>query len=210
MQRENKKCKVDNVRFKLKGKVVFFATGNIHKFNEVRSAISQHGITIGMLKIKGVEIQSDQLNEIAATSAINAFKRCRLPVIVEDAGLFIDSLNGFPGPYAAYAFKTLGNSGIIKLLDNVENRKATFKSSIAYCDGESGKVVCFEGQVVGKIALQEKTENTDSAFGFDPIFIPDGSKKTFAQMTLDEKNLFSHRAKAVNKFALWYKNQLPA
>lgn len=208
MQRENKMHKVGDVGFRLKGKVVFFATGNIHKFNEVRTVLSGHGIAVGMLKIKGIEIQSNDLSEIAATSAANAFKQCPVPLIVEDAGLFIDALKGFPGPYAAYAFKTLGNAGILKLLDNVENRNAAFKSALAYCDSESDQTVCFEGQAPGKIALQEKTEEPESAFGFDPIFIPNGSQKTFAQMTLAEKNHFSHRATAVNKFAQWYKSQL--
>jgi len=206
LQKENKIHKVGDMGFKLKGKVVFFATGNIHKFNEVRIVLSQYGIAAGMLKIKGTEIQSDQLLEIATASAVNAFKQCQLPLIVEDAGLFINALKGFPGPYAAYAFKTLGNAGILKLLNNVENREATFKSAIVYCDNESGKTICFEGQVHGKIAFQEETEDTESAFGFDPIFIPNGSEKTFAQMTLSEKNLFSHRAIAVNKFAQWYKH----
>ena len=208
MQRENKKHKVDGVGFKLKGKVIFFATGNIHKFNEVRAVLSGYGIATGMLKIKGTEIQSDQIEEIASTSAANAFNECKLPVIVEDAGLFIDELNGFPGPYAAYVFKTIGNAGILKLLEKGANRKATFKSALAYCDSESGEILCFKGKVSGQIGLQEKTEDTTSAFGFDPIFIPDGSKKTFAQMHLAEKNLFSHRAMAINKFAQWYKSKL--
>ena len=207
MQRENKMRKVGDVGFRLKGKVVFFATGNIHKFNEVRAVLAGHGIAVGMLKIKGIEIQSDQLSEIAAVSAANAFKHCPVPLIVEDAGLFIEALKGFPGPYAAYAFKTLGNAGILKLLGNMENRYATFKSALAYCDSETGQTVCFEGHAPGKIALQEQTDEPDFAFGFDPIFIPDGSQKTFAQMSLAEKNSFSHRAMAVNKFAQWYKSQ---
>lgn len=193
--------------FRLKGKVVFFATGNIHKFNEVRALLSEHGIAVGMLKLKGTEIQSDRLQEIAATSAVGAFKRCKLPLIVEDAGLFVGALNGFPGPYAAYVFKTLGNAGLLKLLGGVENRKATFKSAIVYCDNDSGKTVCFEGQAVGQIALQELTSNPELAFGFDPIFVPAGSQKTFAQMPVKEKNGFSHRAMAVSKFAQWYKTQ---
>jgi len=156
LQRENKTYKVHDVDFRLKGKIIFFATGNIHKFNEVRSLLSSYGIAVGMLKIKGAEIQSDQLVEIASISAANAYRQCRLPVIVEDAGLFIDELNNFPGPYAAYVFRTLGNAGILKLLDSVNNRKATFKSAIAYCDNASGQTTCFEGHISGNIALEEK------------------------------------------------------
>ncbi len=207
MQRENKTYKVHDVDFRLKGKIIFFATGNIHKFNEVRSLLSSYGIAVGMLKIKGAEIQSDQLVEIASISAANAYRQCRLPVIVEDAGLFIDELNNFPGPYAAYVFRTLGNAGILKLLDSVNNRKATFKSAIAYCDNASGQTTCFEGHISGNIALEEQIDHPNLSFGFDPIFIPDKSQKTFAQMTLNEKNLFSHRAMAIRHFAHWYKNQ---
>ena len=87
-----------NGEFQVKGKMVFFATGNIHKFNEARVVLAQHGLAVGMLEIKGVEIQSDNSEEIASTSATNAYKKIHLPLIVEDAGLFVDALKGFPGP----------------------------------------------------------------------------------------------------------------
>ena len=191
--------------FPLKGRVVFFATGNIHKFNEARSILTGLDIAVGMLRVKDTEIQSDSLKEIAQVSALDAFKRCGLPVIVEDAGLFIDALNGFPGPYAAYAYKTIGNKGLLKLMKSVENRKARFWSAIAYCDNSSCAPVCFKGEAEGEITVNERVGSGKSGFGFDPIFQPDGSAKTFAEMTLEEKNGFSHRAKAVRRFAEWYK-----
>jgi len=187
-----------------KGKVVFFATGNIHKFNEARAVLSQHGLAVAMLKLKGLEIQSDDLDEIAVYSAREACKLYHLPIIVEDAGLFIDALNGFPGPYAAYIYKTVGNPGLLKLMENVQNRQATFRSSSAYCDSQSGSVKCFEGEAFGEITLQERKKNEKAAFGFDPVFKPEGSDKTFAEMTLQEKNCFSHRSQALHKFAKWY------
>jgi XTP/dITP diphosphohydrolase len=189
---------------KLKGKVVFFATNNIHKFNEARSVLSDQGIAVGMLRVKAVEIQSDSLTEIAAASAVDAFNRCCLPLIVEDAGLFVETLKGFPGPYAAYVYKTLGNAGLLKLMQNVENRKAMFRSSIAYVDSEFKQPVCFEGAAEGEITSAER-KSGESAFGFDPVFAPLGSERTFAEMTLQEKNGFSHRAQALRKFAAWYK-----
>jgi XTP/dITP diphosphohydrolase len=191
--------------FSLKGKVVFFATGNIHKFNEALVVLAEYGLAAGMLRMKGTEIQSDSLKEIAATSAVGAFKKAHLPLIVEDAGLFLDALNGFPGPYAAYVYKTIENGGILKLMDGVQNRKATFRSAIAYCDTETGKTVCFEGETKGEITTRERMLSFESAFGFDPIFQPDGSSRTFAEMTLKEKNGVSHRAQAIRKFAEWYK-----
>jgi XTP/dITP diphosphohydrolase len=201
-QKEGRK---HSVAFKLKGRVVFFATNNINKFNEARSILTELDIVVGMLRVKAAEIQSDRLKKIAQTSARDAFRRCCLPVIVEDAGLFIDALRGFPGPYAAYAYKTIGNKGLLKLMENVEDRKAKFQSVIVYCDSYSGAPVCFEGEAAGKITNEERRGNGKSGFGFDPIFQPSGSEKTFAEMTIEEKNGFSHRAKAVRKFAEWYK-----
>jgi XTP/dITP diphosphohydrolase len=194
-----------NAKFPLKGRVVFFATGNVHKFNEVRSILTELDIAVGMLRVKDTEIQSDSIKEIAQTSAQDVFKRCRLPVIVEDAGLFIDALKGFPGPYAAYVYKTIGNRGVLKLMEDVEARKAVFRSAIAYCDREAEAPLVFEGEAEGEITVNERVGNGESGFGFDPIFQPDGSAKTFAEMTLEEKNGFSHRANAISKFAEWYK-----
>ena len=89
----------------LKGKVIFLATGNIHKFNEVRQILEHHNVAVGMLrKIDSVEIQSDMIETIARESAIDAFRKCHLPLVVEHAGLFIEALSGFPGPYSSYVF----------------------------------------------------------------------------------------------------------
>jgi XTP/dITP diphosphohydrolase len=189
--------------FPLKGRIVFFATGNIHKFHEARNILTKQDIGVGMLRMKDTEIQSDSLKEIAQTSAQEVYKRASLPVIVEDAGLFIEALKGFPGPYAAYAYKTVGNMGLLKLMRDTENRKAMFKSAIAYCDSKT--TVVFEGESQGEITVAERVGNGKSGFGFDPIFQPSESAKTFAEMTLEEKNRFSHRANAIRKFAEWYK-----
>ena len=192
--------------FQLKGRFIFLATGNFHKFDEARRILAEHNIASGMLRVKNVEIQSDSLTEIAKTSVIDAFNRCHLPVIVEDAGLFIDALKGFPGPFAAYVYETISNPGLLKLMENVEDRKATFRSTIAYYD-EQSTPVCFEGEATGRIADNEIWGSLRTGFGFDPIFQPKGSKKTFAEMTIEEKNGFSHRANAIQKFARWYKTQ---
>jgi XTP/dITP diphosphohydrolase len=189
----------------LKGRVIFFATNNVNKFNEARKVMSEHGIAVGMLRIKSLEIQNDSLEEIAKASVADAFETCRLPIIVEDAGLFIDALKGFPGPYAAYVYKTIGNQGLLKLMAKVKERKAHFESAVAYLSAGSKSPVCFSGEVHGEIAFEERTGNEKSGFGFDPIFKPAHSRKTFAEMSIAEKNLHSHRANAFRKFAKWYK-----
>jgi XTP/dITP diphosphohydrolase len=198
--------KENNNQTNLKGNVVFFATGNINKFNEAHSILSSYGFAVAMLRAKGDEIQSDSLKEIAQTSAVNAFKRSSLPIFVEDAGLSIDALNGFPGPYAAYVYKTIHNRGILKLMENATNRHAKFQSIVAYCDETLCEPECFDGESSGEITTTERKPRGKSAFGFDPIFQPVGSNKTFAEMTIEEKNGFSHRAMAIRKFAEWYKN----
>lgn len=189
----------------LKGKFVFFATNNVNKFCEARQVLAEYKISAGMLRIKTVEIQSESLEEIAKTSVIEAFKKCKLPVIVEDAGLFVDSLNGFPGPYASYVYRTISNQGLLRLMENLVDRRAKFQSVISYCDSHSEQPLCFKGEVYGEITTEERKGNGKTGFGFDPIFRPLGSGKTFAEMDITEKNGFSHRAKATREFAEWYR-----
>jgi XTP/dITP diphosphohydrolase len=193
------------MNFQLKGRTIFFATDNIHKFNEARKVLAEYKIAVGMVRAKASEIQSDSLEEIAKTSVLDAFKRFNLPLIVEDAGLFIDALNGFPGPYAAYVYRTIGNKGLLKLMENIENRESRFHSVVAYYSAELKLPICFKGEVAGEIVKEERRGKRESGFGFDPIFKPAESNKTFAEMMTVEKNKYSHRAKAVRRFAEWYK-----
>ena len=147
----SKNANSNRPEFKLRGKVVFFATGNVNKFNEARRILGEYGVAVGMLKLKGDEVQSDSLQEIAEKSVQYAYRSSGLPIFVEDAGLFIDALSGFPGPYAAYAYKTIHNSGIVKLLDAVEDRNATFRSVISYYDGIIEAPLSFLGESKGEI-----------------------------------------------------------
>ncbi|MEM3616347.1 MAG: XTP/dITP diphosphatase [Candidatus Bathyarchaeia archaeon] len=191
--------------FQLKGKVIFFATNNINKFNEARKVLGRYKIAVGMIRVKTLEIQSESLEEIAKTSATHAFKQCGLPLIVEDAGLFVEALNGFPGPYSSYVYKTIGNEGLLKLMEKSTNRKAKFQSMVAFFSEELNSPICFKGEVVGEITRELRRES-HYGFGFDPIFKPVNSQKTFAEMSISEKNKHSHRARAFRKFAKWYKS----
>jgi len=186
-----------------RGRLVFFVTSNFHKFNEARRVFSEYKLATAMLKIEAVEIQDDSLENIAKASAIHAVKNCSLPVIVEDAGLFIEALQGFPGPYSSYVFRTIGNRGILKLMENVDKRDAYFQSVVAYSSPEEAPK-CFHGKAKGEISSEERGK---LGFGFDPIFEPSGGgKRTFAEMTTTEKNKRSHRAEALRRFAKWYKS----
>ena len=194
--------KEDNVSADFpRGRLAFFVTSNIHKFNEARRVLSEYKLAIAMLKIKAAEIQDDSLENIAKASAIDAVKNCGLPIIVGDSGLFIEALNGFPGPYSSYAYRTIETRGVLKLMEKVDKRDAYFQSVVAFSSPE--EVPRFShGKAEGKISLEERGA---SGFGFDPIFEPSGGgNRTFAEMTTDEKNKRSHRAEALRKFAAWY------
>jgi XTP/dITP diphosphohydrolase len=173
---------------------LFFVSSNTHKYQEAKTILDSLGINLGFLKSNLEEIQSHSLNDIATAKARNAFSKFKKPIIIEDDGLFIDSIDGFPGPYSSYVFKTIGNKGILNLLKN--NRKAKFVSIITYCDKTI--LESFEGKLNGKISQTQKGKG----WGYDPIFIPNNFKKTFAE--LNNKNELSHRYKALRKFSKWY------
>ena len=177
---------------------VLFASSNKNKFLEAKSILEKFDINLGFYKCNLLEIQSDKLENIAMAKIKNAFNLCKKPVIIEDDGIFIDSLNGFPGPYSSYVFQTIGNKGIIKLITT--KRSASFQSIIAYYDS-THKTKLFKGKINGKISTQLKGKG----WGYDPIFIPSGTSKTFAQ--INDKNIISHRFKALKKFANWFPNK---
>jgi len=178
-------------------------TGNVHKFNEARRVLAEYNIATAMLNLEAVEVQDDSLENIAKASAEDAAKKSSLPVFVEDAGLFVKALNGFPGPYSSYVFRTVGVKGILRLMQNERKRDAYFLSVVAFSKPqELLEPKFFSGMVEGKIAYEERGKQ---GFGFDPVFEPyGGNSKTFAEMTTQKKNKYSHRAQALRKFAKWY------
>jgi len=174
---------------------VLFITSNEGKFREVEKIGREYGIDVKWKKEEYFEPQGSSLQEIARISCEFLAKKIDKPFIIEDSGLFIESLKGFPGPYSSYVFKTVGNEGIIKLMKSVENRKAYFLAVVAFYDGED--VHIFEGRVDGKISEEIRGE---MGFGYDPVFLY--GNKTFAEMG-DEKNEVSHRKKAFEGFFRW-------
>ena len=193
------------MRFFKKEKIAIFVTGNVHKFNEARFVLAEYEISVAMLNLAPVEIQDDKIEEIAINSATDAAKKSKLPIFVEDAGLFIKALNGFPGPYSSYVYRTLGTKGILRILEKVKTRDAYFLSAVAFSNSKKSEVETFKGRIEGKIAREEKGT---LGFGYDPIFEPSvGNGKAFAEMAPAQKNRISHRAQALRKFADWYVGQ---
>lgn len=178
---------------------VWLVTENSGKLREARSVLSEYEIEVGQVLRPKIEIQSRDLEQIALFAARTIVEKVDRLIIVEDSGLFIDALNGFPGPYSSYVHETLGLEGILRLLDGVRSRNAYFQSSIVACLGKS---VCrtFSARVQGVIS---RTRRGRYGFGYDPIFALNTGSKTFGQMTASEKNRFSHRALALRKFAKW-------
>lgn len=179
----------------------FFATSNLGKLREFREKLKNTKIIVEHLEIPYPEIQSNSLDEIAKFGARFLANKTKKTVVVEDSGLFISKLNGFPGPYSKYIYQTLGYKGIIKLLENEICRDAHFESVISYCCPKEESIE-FKGICKGKIA---KKPRGSGGFGFDPIFIPNGSKITFAEMDIKQKNMYSHRGKSVESFVKFLK-----
>jgi len=181
-------------------RTITFATGNPGKIQEARTILSPFGIDLVPFDGKGVEVQAESVSEVAAYSARAASRRFARALIVEDAGLFVDSLQGFPGPFSSFVFKTLGIPGLLRLLEGQRSRTATFRSAVAYCAPSSEPVV-FDGSVGGRMLTVPRGSG---GFGFDPVFVPKGERKSMAEMTLEEKCSVSHRGEALRKFAAWF------
>jgi len=177
-------------------------TTNKGKAEEFSEIFAEYGFDFRVEPMATPELQEYDLKKIAQYSVFYAYKVLREPVLVEDAGLFIKTLNGFPGPYSSYVYKTIGIDGILKLMKGVREREAKFESALAFYSPLT-ELKMFTGTIEGRISEEPRGSK---GFGFDPIFIPNGSDKTFAEMDLEEKNRFSHRAKAAKKFAEWFKN----
>ncbi len=131
---------------------LYFVSSNRHKFKEAEKILSSFGIELSFFHHELQEIQSDSLKEIARFKAAVAYKKLKKPLIIEDDGLFVDSLGGFPGPYSSYVFGTIGNDGILQLLK--QKRNAKFVSIITFCNKKIIKN--FEACVVGTISKKPK------------------------------------------------------
>lgn len=185
-------------------RTLIFATGNKHKADEVQNFL---GEGFALLCLKDVGITED-IPENEPTLEGNAYQKAKYvfdrtgeACFADDTGLEVEVLNGGPGVHTArYAGDGKSSEDnmalLLKNLEGVKNRRARFRTVIAYLDN-NGRVFEFEGVVNGVIT--EKKSGTEG-FGYDPIFRPDGYDKTFAELPLSEKNKISHRARAMQKF----------
>ncbi|MCA6364015.1 MAG: RdgB/HAM1 family non-canonical purine NTP pyrophosphatase [Bacteroidetes bacterium] len=189
-----------------------FATQNRHKCLEIQAILGQ-AFQLVTLSEAGIH---DELEETADTLEGNALQKARAvfartgkPCFADDTGLEVEALDGAPGVYSArYAGEQRSSSdNIAKLLHQLDgkvNRSARFRTVIAFINGNEEKL--FEGIVNGEIAL---TPSGSAGFGYDPVFLPEGSTRSFAEMTLEEKNKVSHRARAFQAFTAWLNASSP-
>ena len=181
---------------------IIFATNNEHKIKEIQSLVGSD-FTIITLEQAGINIDipepHDTLQENAYEKAITIENITKQNCFSEDTGLEIEALNGEPGVKSArYAGGDRNFQAnidkVLEKLNGITNRKAQFRTVI--CLLWNKEVFYFEGICKGRIA---ETMHGGEGFGYDPIFIPEGASKSFAEMTMEEKNKFSHRQKAVTQ-----------
>jgi XTP/dITP diphosphohydrolase len=173
---------------------LIFVTSNQHKYDEISSIMQNVGFKVQWRKMKYQEIQADTTEEVSLDSATKLAPLIGKEFFLEDTGLYIAALNGFPGPYSSYVQDTIGNAGILRLIDDL-SRTAFFLTVITFYDGTGFHQ--FSGRLDGSIAGEITGKG---GFGYDPIFIPEGESQTLGQLPLSTKNSISHRRRAVTAF----------
>lgn len=188
---------------------IVFATSNENKVNEIKKLLPKN-IEIASLKeinyTEEIEETGKTLEENSLLKAQTIYNIYKEPVLAEDTGLEVDALNNEPGVFSARYAGTDCNSEnnidlLLKNLENKENRKAQFRTVATFIEKDALHI--YEGVVRGEITNTRKGEK---GFGYDAVFIPAGFNKTFAEMTVNEKNIISHRGIAIKKF-LQYVNK---
>ncbi|MDR2123324.1 MAG: RdgB/HAM1 family non-canonical purine NTP pyrophosphatase [Flavobacteriaceae bacterium] len=188
---------------------ILLATQNEHKKDEILAMLPQN---FRLKSFKDYNFQGD-IEETGKTFSENAYIKAKfgydlahIPCFADDSGLVIEALNGDPGIYSArYAGTGSFDDNIAKVLENmknISNRKAYFISVICWVNGD--EVNYFEGRIHGSVSTEIKGTQ---GFGYDPIFIPDGSIYSFAEIKPEKKNQISHRAIALNKFMEFLKRK---
>jgi XTP/dITP diphosphohydrolase len=179
-------------------KTLYFITSNKGKVVEATQKLAPLGFRVVQKDLGYPEVQVDSLEEVAQYGVEQVRERFEKPFMLEDAGVFIQALEGFPGVYSKYVFFTIGLPGILRLLDGVSNRSAVFRSVYAYHEPGKKPLIC-TGKCEGTIINECRGTN---GFGYDPLFVPKDATKTFAEMTIKEKNHYSHRAKALEMLVM--------
>jgi non-canonical purine NTP pyrophosphatase (RdgB/HAM1 family) len=170
---------------------LLFVSSNMGKVREVEAILE---MPVEQLALDLPEIQALDVADVVRAKALSAYEDAGRPVVVEDTGLFIDALHGLPGALVRWFLVTIGPAGICALLPSGAERGAVACSAVALCEGEAVEVLI--GETRGVITSRPRGEG---GFGWDPIFQPEGSSRTFAEMDQAEKNRYSMRRKALER-----------
>ncbi|MEW5937909.1 MAG: XTP/dITP diphosphatase [Candidatus Thermoplasmatota archaeon] len=168
-----------------------FVTSNPGKVREALAALQPLGHEVVQVKMPYPEVQADTLDAVVCSALDWLDSKVEMPFFIDDSGLFINALGGFPGVYSSHAFKTLGCDGILRLLHGIEERAARFECCVGLKSPRDR--VILKGTVEGEIAHEPRGSG---GFGLDPIFVPSGWGETFAEMDTGTKNSISHRGRA--------------
>jgi non-canonical purine NTP pyrophosphatase (RdgB/HAM1 family) len=171
--------------------MIYFVTGNKGKFEEAKAILDGE---LEQLDINLPELQEIDAHKIIQAKLKAAFDHHDGQFIVDDTSLYLDCLNGLPGPLIKWFLQTVGKEGLYKITQAFGDNKARAKAIIGYATGPDD-IQFFEGVVSGMIVDPKGIEG----FGWDSIFLPDGQDKTYAEMTADEKNAISHRQLALDQ-----------
>jgi XTP/dITP diphosphohydrolase len=169
-----------------------FATSNPFKIAEAKSFAKGFGIQIVGYSMKIHELQTDDLDALVHAKALEAFQRLRLPVMVDHASLRMSSLAGMPGSLTQLFWDQLGGAGLTEIARLRVDPGAIAVSTVAYCDAK--RIHVFSAEQHGRIA--DRPRGTRK-FQWDTIFQPDGVTRTYAQMSIKEKNAISQRGRAL-------------
>ena len=183
-------------------KKITYVTENWAKIESAKHALEPLGFEIDNVKIETPEIQADDVTEVSKYSAKWASEKLGKAVLKNDSGLFVNALKGFPGVYTHYVDDTLGEDGLLKLMEGLEDRSAYFKEAISYCEPGKEPVV-FEGITKGKIDIKK---SGTYGWSWDFIFIPEGEEKTLACFE-DEKRWDFWSQDAYRKLAKYLKSK---
>ena len=175
-------------------KTITFVTNNKEKISDIKNMFSKDFDVKFLTDLDLIEIQSLSVEEVASFKAKQAFMRIKSPVVVSDSGLEIAVLKNFPGALVKFTNETIGQKGLVKLLENESDRTAFFVAAIAYCS-ENDKVNVFVAKDEGQIALEPRGEG----WYFDKIFIPKGENRTWAEIGRKDKNTHSAFRRALMK-----------
>ena len=185
-------------------KTITFVTKNKEKKSDIKKMLGNKFDIQFTSDLDLTEIQSLSVEEVVAFKVKQAYEKVGTPIAVSDSGLEIESLKNFPGALVKFVNETIGQEGITKLLENVENRNAHFVAAIGFCDHEKNPIIFVERDK-GTISLEPRGDG----WHFDRIFIPKGEKRTWAEIGRERKNIDSAFRRALEKMSQWLAEKGP-